>query len=70
MSRCWGASRSSPPIRKKVEAVSRDRKDDYLLGLPVSVGATALVSGDRHLTELETEPAVMTPREFLEVSRS
>lgn len=44
-----------------------DPKDDYLVALARAAGADVLVSGDRHLTELEDpRPPVLTPREFLD----
>jgi uncharacterized protein len=44
-----------------------DPDDDYLVGLASSTGSDFLVSGDRHLTELDDpEPPVLTPRAFLD----
>lgn len=48
-------------------AVTSDPGDDYLVALAVAVGADAIVSGDRHLTELADAPVpVVTPRALLE----
>ena len=47
--------------------VSGDRNDDYLVALAKAGRADVMVSGDRHLLELEApEPPVMTPRAFVE----
>lgn len=46
-------------------AVTRDPNDDYLVALAREAGAFALVSGDRHLVELDIRPPVLTPRELL-----
>ena len=47
--------------------VTSDPGDDYLVLLAVAVGADAIVSGDRHLTELADAPVpVVTPRALLE----
>src|SRR4051794_18288153 len=44
-----------------------DPGDDYLVALARASGAAALVSGDRHLTDLvKPHPPVMTPRQFLD----
>lgn len=48
-----------------IEPVSVDPRDDYLVALARESGAFALVSGDRHLLELDTRPPVLTPRELL-----
>ena len=46
--------------------VSPDPDDDYLIFLCRVAGADFLVSGDRHLTELDiADPPVLTPRQFL-----
>jgi uncharacterized protein len=48
-------------------AVARDRGDDYLVALASAAGASALVSGDAHITELSLpQLSVLTPRQFLE----
>lgn len=48
-------------------AVTSDPGDDYLVALAVAAGADAIVSGDRHLTELADPPVpVLTPRALLE----
>ena len=44
---------------------SRDPDDDYLIAAAAAAHAT-LVSGDRHLLELEGSIPVLTPRAFLE----
>jgi putative PIN family toxin of toxin-antitoxin system len=44
-------------------AVTSDPGDDYLVALAVAANAHAVVSGDRHLTELPDPPVpVLTPR--------
>jgi uncharacterized protein len=46
-------------------AVTRDRKDDYLVALARSERVDAIVSGDRDLTDVGlTAPAVWTPRQL------
>jgi putative PIN family toxin of toxin-antitoxin system len=48
-------------------AVTSDPGDDYLVALAVAARADAIVSGDRHLTELADPPVpVITPRELVE----
>ena len=50
------------------EAVSADPKDDYLVALALSARADFLVSGDRHLTEIERPRVpVLTPRQAIEL---
>jgi uncharacterized protein len=49
--------------------VSSDPDDDYLIALAHSAGAVALVSGDKHLTQLRGKVPVFTPREFLDSLR-
>jgi putative PIN family toxin of toxin-antitoxin system len=46
-------------------SVSPDSGDDYLFALARAAGAEAIVSGDRHLTQL-TQPTtpVLTPQQF------
>jgi uncharacterized protein len=51
---------SDPPVR------SADPGDDYLIALAAEQRA-ALVSGDRHLLELEKRIPVYSPRAFLEL---
>lgn len=49
-------------------AVTSDPGDDYLVALAVAAGADAIVSGDRHLTELADPPVpVLTPRGLLDL---
>ncbi len=46
--------------------VARDPGDDYLVALARAAGAHAIVTGDRHLLELEElRPPAMTPVAFL-----
>jgi putative PIN family toxin of toxin-antitoxin system len=48
-------------------AVTSDPGDDYLVVLALAAGADAIVSGDRHLTELADPPVpVLSPRALLE----
>ena len=48
--------------------VSPDPDDDYLIALARPAQADCLVSGDRHLLELEDpDPQVLTPRRFLDL---
>ena len=48
-------------------AICRDPADDYLIALALHTGATAIVTGDRDLLEIENPPvAVLTPRAMLE----
>lgn len=54
-----------PPARP---AVSPDPDDDYLIALARAAQADYLVSGDRHLLDLEDpDPPVLTPAQFLEL---
>ena len=47
--------------------VPRDPADDYLVALARTAGAHAIVTGDRHLLELEgLHPPVLTPAAFVE----
>jgi predicted nucleic acid-binding protein len=51
---------------EQIPAVTPDPGDDYLVALAAAAGADAIVSGDRHLTELHDPLApVLTPRELL-----
>ncbi len=55
------------PDPAQVPAVATDPGDDYLVALARASGADAIVSGDKHLTQLTDPPViVLTPREFLE----
>lgn len=46
--------------------VAADPADDYLFAVARAAGALAIVSGDRHLTELRrVNPRVLTPRGLL-----
>jgi predicted nucleic acid-binding protein len=48
--------------------VSPDPDDDYLVALARAANADYLVSGDRHVLELEDpDPPVLTPRQFLDL---
>lgn len=48
--------------------VARDPKDDYLVALARTGNAHAIVTGDRHLLDLERiEPSAMTPRAFVDL---
>ena len=52
------------PARARV--VPGDHDDDYLVALARAAGAHAIVTGDRHLLELDDpHPAVLDPRAFL-----
>lgn len=47
--------------------VTADPADDYLVALARAEGADAIVSGDRHLLELERpRPPVLTARAFVD----
>ncbi|HXV04413.1 MAG TPA: putative toxin-antitoxin system toxin component, PIN family [Solirubrobacterales bacterium] len=61
------AIRSEDPA--KVDAVLRDRNDDYLLALAREVSAEAIVTGDKDLLEHagELEVAVLSAREACEL---
>jgi putative PIN family toxin of toxin-antitoxin system len=59
-----GLAVDDPP---EVEPLTPDPADDYLVALARSSGADFLISGDKHLTELEDPPVpVLTPRALLE----
>ena len=46
--------------------VERDAKDDYLVALARAAGAHAIVTGDRHLLDVDgLRPPALTPRAFL-----
>jgi predicted nucleic acid-binding protein len=49
----------------RVEALSADPDDEYLIDLARAAGADALVSGDAHLLDLRGVVPVMTPAQFL-----
>lgn len=51
---------TEPPVH------SRDPDDDYLIGL-ASAHRAALVSGDKHLLDLEGQIPVFSPRAFLDL---
>ena len=61
----------SPSTERWLER-SPDPKDDYLIDLVLNSASSVLVSGDRHLLDLETIPTggistpIFTPHEFLE----
>jgi putative PIN family toxin of toxin-antitoxin system len=61
----------SPSTERWLER-SPDPKDDYLIDLVLNSASSVLVSGDRHLLDLETAPTggistpIFTPHEFLE----
>lgn len=52
----------------ETQRVTADPDDDYLIALAKTSGADLIVSGDRHLLELEGEglPRVVLPAGFLE----
>jgi putative PIN family toxin of toxin-antitoxin system len=51
-----------PPATRR----SADPDDEYLLALAAAAHVTALISGDRHLTELpDLDPPVLAPAAFL-----
>jgi putative PIN family toxin of toxin-antitoxin system len=56
-------------LKEDPPAVARftvDPADDYVVALARAAGVDAIVSGDRHLLELEDQrPPVLTPRAFL-----
>lgn len=52
-----------PPAQRVVPS---DPKDDYLVGLARSAGAHAIVTGDRHLLDVDgLAPPALTPAAFL-----
>lgn len=52
-----------PPL----SGVSPDPDDDYLIALARAAGADCIVSGDRHLLDLEeSDPPVLAPRRVLD----
>jgi putative PIN family toxin of toxin-antitoxin system len=54
-----------PPV---AHAVPADPNDDYLVGLGRAGGAHVIVTGDRHLLDIDgLEPPALTPRAFLDV---
>lgn len=61
----FGLMEDDPPHEAGLTA---DPGDDYLVALARAADAHALVSGDRHLLDLEDpRPRVLTPRAFLGV---
>jgi putative PIN family toxin of toxin-antitoxin system len=60
-----GALRFQDPVDPP--AVTSDPDDGYLIALALGSGASAIVSGDAHLTQLaRAAPPVLTPREPLD----
>ena len=58
----------SSTTRPRRPAFSPDLDDDYLIALARAANADYLVSGDRHLLDLEDiDPPVLTPRQFLDL---
>jgi putative PIN family toxin of toxin-antitoxin system len=58
-----------PRIKGPIPAVTRDRKDDYLLAYALVGGADYLVTGDEDLLALQQqihELEILTPRQFSE----
>jgi len=58
-----------PPLTEEIPAVTRDRKDNYLVAAALIGEADYLVSGDRHLLELGDALAplkIRSPRAFVE----
>ena len=54
-----------PPVARVVRT---DPKDDYLVAIAREAGAQVIVSGDRHLLDLERlDPPAMTPAAFLDI---
>ena len=56
-------------VTTEVTAVSKDLKDNPILGCAVDGKAEYVVTGDKHLLELEAyeEIRIVTPSEFLEI---
>lgn len=50
----------------EVARVTVDPDDDYLVALAAVAHADVIVSGDTHLTQLQLDPPVLTPRDFLD----
>jgi putative PIN family toxin of toxin-antitoxin system len=51
---------------ERIEPLSRDPDDDYLIALARAAGAVVLVSGDADLTTLDLrDPPIVDPRRFL-----
>lgn len=57
-------------VEGEILPVTPDPKDDYLVALAVRGQVAYLVSGDPHLLGFEGEPAVVSPRAFLEILQS
>jgi putative PIN family toxin of toxin-antitoxin system len=58
-----GIAAADPEVQP---AATPDPGDDYLVALARAADADCIVSGDKHLMELnEAYPPVLTPREFL-----
>lgn len=56
---------ADPPAQP---GLTPDADDDYLIALARAAGADYVVSGDRHLLDLEEpDPPVLTPRQFLDL---
>lgn len=66
----WLRENASLQHEGKVESISRDPEDDYLLSLAGSATADYIVSGDGDLLEIEDPPTPITsPRDFHEKIR-
>lgn len=51
-----------------LSGLSPDPDDDYLIALARDANADYLVSGDRHLLDLDDpQPPVLTPRQFIDL---
>lgn len=62
----WLAEGATLAEEGEIENVTADPDDDYLVALAKNSGADLIVSGDRHLLDLEAGPRTARPAVFLQ----
>lgn len=63
----WLRDRGNLAEEGEIESLTADPDDDYHIALAMASDADSVVSGDKHLLDLEGEylPRVVRPAEFL-----